>query len=183
LVTLSSHDKMKETWGQASLLLTPFKEHEITSSYGDENLTFPFWSRSLWDWALDLVESPWASQHFVWDAQRLYKYDGSSFVRFFDEPWTAQRFWDVQVCQGKACVEFYDVCTYAMPTFTRPMYTFASVLLILLPLDLSGLLYSYPYSSIPTHPVHSQSFFRALRVSPSFIIFSIQFLMYLQPVA
>ncbi|KAH7906115.1 hypothetical protein BJ138DRAFT_1223855 [Hygrophoropsis aurantiaca] len=33
---------------------------------------------------------------FVFDAQHLSKYNGTSFVCFFDEPWTADSFWDVQ---------------------------------------------------------------------------------------
>ena len=37
--------------------------------------------------------------HFVWDAQRVSKFDGSSksWVQVFDEPWTGERFWEIQV--------------------------------------------------------------------------------------
>ena len=39
-----------------------------------------------------------ASQ-FVWNAQRLYRYSDQtkSFVQFYDEPWMADRFWEIQV--------------------------------------------------------------------------------------
>ena len=35
--------------------------------------------------------------HFTWDAERLYKFDGTSFERFVDEPWTANRYYEIQV--------------------------------------------------------------------------------------
>ncbi|KAG2092954.1 uncharacterized protein F5147DRAFT_747983 [Suillus discolor] len=34
--------------------------------------------------------------HFVFDAQRLSKFNGEQFVRFIDEPWTANAFWNAQ---------------------------------------------------------------------------------------
>ena len=39
------------------------------------------------------------ASRFVWNAQRLYRYSdqSKSFVRFYDEPWTANRFWEIQV--------------------------------------------------------------------------------------
>ncbi|KAG1904216.1 uncharacterized protein F5891DRAFT_1126635 [Suillus fuscotomentosus] len=52
--------------------------------------------RPLWDWALNLLDNPLLAPHFVWDAQRVYKHDGTDFVRFFDEPWTGDRWWDIQ---------------------------------------------------------------------------------------
>jgi len=51
----------------------------------------------IWDWALDLLRDSQLAPHFVFEAQRLYKFDGSNFVRFIDEPWTADAFWDAQV--------------------------------------------------------------------------------------
>lgn len=60
--------------------------------------TFDVWGRDLWDWTRDLLADPELIKHFEWDARRLSKFDGSSFIRFLDEPWTAERFWEVQVC-------------------------------------------------------------------------------------
>jgi hypothetical protein len=51
----------------------------------------------LWEWALDLLDTPALAPHFVWDAQRIYKHNGTEFERFFNEPWTGDRWWDVQV--------------------------------------------------------------------------------------
>jgi hypothetical protein len=47
---------------------------------------------------MDLLQDPLLAPHFVWDAQRLYKHDGTHFERFIHEPWTADRWWEVQVC-------------------------------------------------------------------------------------
>jgi len=59
---------------------------------------FKVFFRPLWDWALDLLRDEILAPHFVWEAERLFKYDGSRFVRFVDEPWTADEFWEVHVC-------------------------------------------------------------------------------------
>lgn len=62
-----------------------------------ETRTYVVWYRPLWDWTLDLLSDSRVAPHIVWDAERLYKFDGSKFVRFYDEPWTGDRFWNVQV--------------------------------------------------------------------------------------
>ncbi|KAL4061967.1 hypothetical protein V8B97DRAFT_1842827, partial [Scleroderma yunnanense] len=49
------------------------------------------------DWACDLLKDPHVGLNFVFDAQCLSKFDGTSFVHFIDEPWTANEFWNVQV--------------------------------------------------------------------------------------
>jgi len=60
-------------------------------------MVFDFWCRPLWDWVIDLVCNPLLAPYFEWDAQKLYKFNGKVFIQFFDEPWTAKRFWEVQV--------------------------------------------------------------------------------------
>ncbi|KAL4063444.1 hypothetical protein J3A83DRAFT_4193087 [Scleroderma citrinum] len=58
--------------------------------------TFPVYHWSLWDWACDLLKDPHVGLNFVFDAQCLSEFDGTSFVCFIDEPWTANKFWNVQ---------------------------------------------------------------------------------------
>ncbi|KAI5990557.1 hypothetical protein F5J12DRAFT_727582 [Pisolithus orientalis] len=52
--------------------------------------------QSLWDWASDLLKDTSVGLYFVFDAQRLSNFDGSSFFHFIDEPWIADNFWNVQ---------------------------------------------------------------------------------------
>ena len=54
--------------------------------------------RDLWEWAADLLCDARLFPHFTFDAQRLSKFNGETFVCFIDEPFTADNFWDVQVC-------------------------------------------------------------------------------------
>lgn len=59
--------------------------------------------------------------HFHWDAEQLYKYDGKDFVRFIHEPWTAERFWRVQVrahCLPTTC---FHKLQSALPPNARPL--------------------------------------------------------------
>ncbi|KAI6139684.1 hypothetical protein BKA82DRAFT_4332162 [Pisolithus tinctorius] len=60
------------------------------------DVTFPIHIRPLWDWALDLLQNPSLAPHFVWDAERVFKLDGETYERFYTEPWTGDRWWDIQ---------------------------------------------------------------------------------------
>lgn len=79
-------------------LQAQFESSVISVQHQDDVHDFTMYSRPLWDWALDLLRDTQLAPHFVFDAQRLYKFDGSHFKRFIDEPWTADAFWDAQVC-------------------------------------------------------------------------------------
>jgi hypothetical protein len=59
---------------------------------------FDVYVRPLWDWALDLLDNSLLAPHFVWDAQRVFKHNGTCFERFYDEPWTGDQWWKIQVC-------------------------------------------------------------------------------------
>ncbi|KAI6042277.1 hypothetical protein EDC04DRAFT_2564564 [Pisolithus marmoratus] len=75
---------------------TSFSKFEITAPYKGEGVMFQVHARPLWDWALDLLQNPSLAPHFVWDAQRLFKHDGEKYERFYTEPWTGDRWWDIQ---------------------------------------------------------------------------------------
>lgn len=71
--------------------------HEITVLYKGVSKQFEFWCRPLWDWLMNLFEDPYLAPYFEWDAKRLFKFDGQTWKPFINEPWTAERFWTVQV--------------------------------------------------------------------------------------
>ncbi|KAI6143422.1 hypothetical protein BKA82DRAFT_4331282 [Pisolithus tinctorius] len=73
-----------------------FTRHNVTAPYKGENLTFPVYAHSLWEWALDLLSNPLLAPHFVWDAQRVFRHNGHEYERFYSEPWTGDRWWDIQ---------------------------------------------------------------------------------------
>ena len=68
--------------------------------YKNEERHFQVHARPLWSWIVEQVKDPLLASHFHWDAQRLYKYNGYSqqWIRFIDEPYTANTMWKVQVC-------------------------------------------------------------------------------------
>ncbi|EMD33070.1 hypothetical protein CERSUDRAFT_68155 [Gelatoporia subvermispora B] len=37
----------------------------------------------IWEWVKDLVKDPVLAPHFNWNAQKLYKFDGDTWIRFF----------------------------------------------------------------------------------------------------
>ena len=68
-------------------------------------MEFEVHTRPVWDWALDLIANPQLAPHFVWDAERVYKHNGEEYEHFYGEPWTCDRWWDIQVsmCKQNSC--------------------------------------------------------------------------------
>ncbi|KAG1801161.1 uncharacterized protein BJ212DRAFT_1591443 [Suillus subaureus] len=79
-----------------------FKNHKdftkdvISIPFADKTWDFDVYYRDLWEWATDLHD-PHLFPYFHFDAQCLAKFNGQSFERFVDEPFTAQDFWDAQL--------------------------------------------------------------------------------------
>ncbi|KAG2142988.1 hypothetical protein DEU56DRAFT_870535 [Suillus clintonianus] len=94
--TLQNHNEVRSFWAMASERFTPFQVSVVSVAHRDDVHDFNMHYRPLWDWALDLLRDSRFAKHFVFDAQRLYKFNGERFVRFFDEPWTANSFWEAQ---------------------------------------------------------------------------------------
>ncbi|KIN94997.1 hypothetical protein M404DRAFT_34563 [Pisolithus tinctorius Marx 270] len=96
-VMLRNDAGLRTALDRAAAQLTPFSKFEITAPYKGNDVTFPVHIRPLWDWALDLLQNSSLAPHFVWDAQQLFKHDGERYERFYTEPWTGDRWWDIQV--------------------------------------------------------------------------------------
>ncbi|KAH9012529.1 hypothetical protein EDB85DRAFT_1900278 [Lactarius pseudohatsudake] len=58
--------------------------------------TFQIPHRPLWDWAVDLILDSQLAKYFEWDARKVFKHDGKNISRVYDEPWTADSFWNFQ---------------------------------------------------------------------------------------
>ncbi|KAI0091220.1 hypothetical protein BDY19DRAFT_934569 [Irpex rosettiformis] len=95
-LTFKSLADVRRAWDNASILYPTFSSSTISAPYNNVNYQFQFHHRSLWDWVVAQVEDPKLAQHFHWDAQHLSKFDGTKWVRFYEEPWSADMFWEVQ---------------------------------------------------------------------------------------
>ena len=74
-----------------------FKKTVISVKYQNYESNEDFWHCDLWEWAADIIRNPILADKFVWDACKLSKYNGTDFIPFVHEPWTAHRFWEIQV--------------------------------------------------------------------------------------
>ncbi|KAJ7681176.1 hypothetical protein B0H17DRAFT_1161164 [Mycena rosella] len=95
--TLVNHAEVGKLWDLASHKCTEFVEDTITVPYKGEPRSFKTYTRPIWDWVLSLVQDPRLASCFVWDAEKVFKYTGDTYVRFYHEPWTANAFWAAQV--------------------------------------------------------------------------------------
>ena len=91
-------------------MLSKFEKHTISEKYNEKPYTFDVWVRPIWTWLEDMLQNPNLIEHFVWDACKMSKFDekSNSWVRFYDEPWTADRAWEIQVCG----IYFLVFCVY-----------------------------------------------------------------------
>ncbi|KAG1747038.1 uncharacterized protein EDB91DRAFT_1235854 [Suillus paluster] len=96
LFTLKNCKDVRDMWDAASFKMTPFTKEEVIVPFRGVDRTFPLFHRSLWDWVTDLLQDPQVGPNFVFDAQRLSKFNGKKFVWFIHEPWTANVFWEYQ---------------------------------------------------------------------------------------
>lgn len=94
--TLSNHAEMQNIWKNASDILTPWTKHIIPVPYKKQIHEYEVWGRDFWGWALDLLQDKRLRPHWVWEARRLFKWNGEHWVRFYTEPWTGDLMWKIQ---------------------------------------------------------------------------------------
>ncbi|KAI9432908.1 hypothetical protein H4582DRAFT_1820331 [Lactarius indigo] len=95
-LTFSNYSDIRGVWERASLQVTTFNFRDISVPYNGVDRTFEVPHRPLWDWAVDLITDPQLDQYFEWDAQKVFKHNGENISRVYDEPWTADSFWNFQ---------------------------------------------------------------------------------------
>ncbi|KAI6018261.1 hypothetical protein BKA83DRAFT_69839 [Pisolithus microcarpus] len=93
---LKNNVELHKACNTAAAELTPFSKHDVAALYKKEMQTYEVFMCPVWEWALDLLQNELLAPHFIWDAQHLYKYNGSDFKHFYDEPWTVECWWDIQ---------------------------------------------------------------------------------------
>ncbi|KAG1874106.1 hypothetical protein C8R48DRAFT_745988 [Suillus tomentosus] len=88
-VTFSNDNELRKAWEHTAAQVTPFVKHDITVPYKKEQRVYETHALPLWDWALDLLANPLLAPHF---------HNGKEFEHFYNEPWTGDRWRDVQAC-------------------------------------------------------------------------------------
>ncbi|KAI5984964.1 hypothetical protein F5J12DRAFT_899133 [Pisolithus orientalis] len=88
--------ELQKACDNAGAELTPFTKHVISVPYKGKEMEFEVHTWPVWDWALDLLANPQLAPHFVWDTEWVYKHNGEEYECFYGEPWTCDRWWDIQ---------------------------------------------------------------------------------------
>ncbi|TFK59648.1 hypothetical protein BDN72DRAFT_890374 [Pluteus cervinus] len=90
-----THNDLRAVWeaALATLALTP-----ATYPYSDppEEYHFDLLYRPLWGWLTDILSDPYLASQCRWDAELNEVFEDGRFVRFVQEPWSGNRFWDIQ---------------------------------------------------------------------------------------
>ncbi|KAK0473824.1 hypothetical protein EDD18DRAFT_1368489 [Armillaria luteobubalina] len=91
-----NHRELIAMWKKATHLRTTFESTTFTVLLKGEDYKFTVYHRDLWAWTLDILQDPLLAPYLNWDAQRLFKVDGSTSQRFYTEPHTGNIFWEIQ---------------------------------------------------------------------------------------
>ncbi|EDQ99267.1 uncharacterized protein LACBIDRAFT_335192 [Laccaria bicolor S238N-H82] len=96
--TLENSTDLECVWENARMARTSgFSKITVPVPYKEKEVPHDVWTYSLFDWTRELLEDPGLISQFHWHAERHYKFNGSKFERFIDEPWTADTWWQIQV--------------------------------------------------------------------------------------
>ncbi|THH28010.1 hypothetical protein EUX98_g6168 [Antrodiella citrinella] len=76
-LTLQSSGDLNKVWESAADLHVLFRQVTVSTEYKDQIRKYPFFYRPIWDWALETLRNPTFAPHFEWDAQKLYRFDGT----------------------------------------------------------------------------------------------------------
>ncbi|KAJ7265150.1 hypothetical protein C8J57DRAFT_1622209 [Mycena rebaudengoi] len=90
--TINGFGDMSRQWDLASKKCT-----EVAVPYKSEDQLFEMHGRPLWDWALDIIRDAFSLAFLSFGMPRKPSdTDGTNFIRFISEPWTADAFWNIQ---------------------------------------------------------------------------------------
>ena len=78
------------------LFIFQFVKQLVSVQYEDQVLEYDVWLRPLWEWCQELMQDSQLIREFNWHALRYYQFNGNRFIRFIDEPWTADLWWHIQ---------------------------------------------------------------------------------------
>ncbi|KAI0633772.1 hypothetical protein C8Q77DRAFT_1218049 [Trametes polyzona] len=97
-LSFKNHKDVAKSWSRASGKVTRFTKHVIKAKYKNETRDYDLYIRDLWDYIKDILRDSYLMSQMDWDAYRLYRFDGPSaqWVRFLDEPFTADATWGIQ---------------------------------------------------------------------------------------
>ncbi|CDO71088.1 hypothetical protein BN946_scf184844.g92 [Trametes cinnabarina] len=97
-LTFTKYTDVQQGWAAASSKLTPFTKHTVTVPYKKEFQSHSLYTRDVWDYLKDILCNPYLVSRMDWNAHRLHRFDEDTqtFVRFYDEPLTADAAWEIQ---------------------------------------------------------------------------------------
>ncbi|KAJ3019129.1 hypothetical protein NUW54_g162 [Trametes sanguinea] len=97
---LSFHNyaDLQKGWSAASSKLTPFTKHSLTVPYKKQPVSHTLYTRDVWEYIKDIICNPYLASRIEWNAHCLFQYDkqAKSWIRFIDEPLTADAAWRIQ---------------------------------------------------------------------------------------
>ncbi|KAG2056063.1 hypothetical protein BDR06DRAFT_970497 [Suillus hirtellus] len=67
-ITLKNESDLLRAWNNAVAELTPFSKHKVPVIYKRKEQEYEVHIWPVWDWALNLLDNPLLTLHFVWDA-------------------------------------------------------------------------------------------------------------------
>lgn len=93
-VQVSTRDKLPRS---SPISCSQFKSDVVTASYKGTAYRFTFEYREPWEWILSIIQEESLAPVTMWNAVRKYYCSGDFEERIYDEPNTADTWWNVDV--------------------------------------------------------------------------------------
>ncbi|THU84437.1 hypothetical protein K435DRAFT_870260 [Dendrothele bispora CBS 962.96] len=95
-ITLSGYSDMINTLSSAQGICVRFQNGSLIRTYRGKSYTFEFCFRDPWEWVVSLVTYPTLAGSICWYPVCKYLHSGTHVQRLFDEPQTAEMWWNIQ---------------------------------------------------------------------------------------
>ncbi|KAJ3536941.1 hypothetical protein NM688_g6767 [Phlebia brevispora] len=107
-LSFKQYSDVEFAWKTASDRQPPFERTYRPYTFKGVRRTYEFFRRDLWKVALSYIRDPILAPHWTWEPIRLSKWDERKhdWVRFIDEPITADKLWDVLPTLPKRGIPF-----------------------------------------------------------------------------
>ncbi|KAF8804428.1 hypothetical protein BYT27DRAFT_7106461 [Phlegmacium glaucopus] len=96
-LTIKNFTEMDKVLSKARKYFVQFKQDTVTATYQGKVSEFTFEYRDPWEWILSVVQDESLAPMAMWNAVRKYYCKGDFEERLYDEPNTADTWWNVDV--------------------------------------------------------------------------------------
>ncbi|KAJ7850594.1 hypothetical protein B0H13DRAFT_1644420, partial [Mycena leptocephala] len=95
-ITFRNYAHMEKTLAAARTYGVQFQTEHVEADFDGVTYEFEFQDRDPWKWIVDLLSDPTLASNIHWHPVRKFLFKDRVKVQLFDEPYTANKWWNIQ---------------------------------------------------------------------------------------